>query len=134
MVLERHQLHDQPAMSDGPVLLVVDDAELVDDPTGWLAAAVGARRPGLTVVAAARPDALRQRYGHWTLGVRHSRLGLVAAGGGDTDGDLLSAVVPRRSPVAPRPGLMWVAHDGDAHLVQVAVADGTRVRRHLAAN
>lgn len=134
VVLERHQLHDQPAMSDGPVLLVVDDAELVDDPTGWLAAAVGARRPGLTVVAAARPDALRQRYGHWTLGVRHSRLGLVAAGGGDTDGDLLSAVVPRRSPVAPRPGLMWVAHDGDAHLVQVAVADGTRVRHHLAAN
>jgi len=110
----------QSLPTSGPTLLVVDDAELVDDSDGWLSAAIASRRSGLTVMAAARPDALRQRYGHWTLGIRHARLGLVAAGGNDTDGDLLGAVLPRRSPVAARPGLMWVVQDGSSRLVQVA--------------
>ncbi len=119
-VLEGGAPCHQSLPTSGPTLLVVDDAELVDDSDGWLSAAIASRRSGLTVMAAARPDALRQRYGHWTLGIRHARLGLVAAGGNDTDGDLLSAVLPRRSPVAPRPGLMWVVQDGSSRLVQVA--------------
>jgi S-DNA-T family DNA segregation ATPase FtsK/SpoIIIE len=102
------------------VLVVVDDAELVDDPNGVLAAAaVG--RPGRTVVAAGRPDALRQSYGHWTTVLRRSRTGLVASGGSDSDGDLLSATLPRRTPVAARPGLAWLVVQGTVALVQVAV-------------
>ncbi|MBI4935828.1 MAG: hypothetical protein HY828_18250 [Actinobacteria bacterium] len=106
----------------GPLLVVVDDAELVDDPTGVLAALAAGRRADRTVMVAGRPDALRQSYGHWSSVVRRSRLGLVAAGGGDLDGDLLGATLPRRTPVDPRPGLMWIVQQGTAELVQVALA------------
>ncbi len=109
-----------PAM---PRLLVCDDAELIDDIDGRLAALASSRADDLTIVAAARADAVRQRYGHWTTHVRHSRLGLVAAGGGDADGDLLGAVLPRRLPVRARAGLMWVVDHEGQHLVQVGVDD-----------
>jgi len=105
----------------GPALVVVDDAELVDDDGGRLAALVVARRPGLVVAAAARPEALRHAYGHWTAGVRRSRLGLVMTGAQDVDGDLLGASLPRRPPLAPRPGLAHLVADGATSLVQVAV-------------
>jgi S-DNA-T family DNA segregation ATPase FtsK/SpoIIIE len=107
--------------ADAPLLVVCDDADLLDDADGVLSALAARRTDGVTVVAAARPDGLRSRYGHWTTGVRHARLGLVAAGGGDTDADLLSAVVPRRLPVRARPGLMWVIDHGGQRLVQVAL-------------
>lgn len=106
-----------------PMLLVVDDADLVDDPDGRLAALIAhthAAAAHVTVVAAARPDGLRQAYGHWTAVVRRSRIGLVATGGSDLDGDLLGAVLPRRVPIAPRPGLMWLVDGGHHRLVQVA--------------
>ncbi|MFZ4718418.1 MAG: FtsK/SpoIIIE domain-containing protein [Ilumatobacteraceae bacterium] len=115
----------------GPALIVVDDADAVDD-DGRLARAIAAHHPGILVMAAARGDALRQRYGHWTAGIRHSHLGLVAAAHADHDGDLLSVVLPRRSPVAPRPGLMWCVSTDGAALVQVAV-DGSGQRGPAAA-
>ncbi|MFM2076532.1 MAG: hypothetical protein RJA49_422 [Actinomycetota bacterium] len=111
----------------GPRLVVVDDAELFDDADGRLATLVSSRRSGLTVIAAARPDALRQRYGHWTSAVRHARLGLIAAGGSDSDGDLLGVALPRRVPVRTRPGLMWAAQDGEVRLLQLAVDAPARV-------
>ncbi|HEU4841431.1 MAG TPA: hypothetical protein VFT09_08315, partial [Ilumatobacteraceae bacterium] len=86
-------------------LLVVDDAERVDDPRlGPLAAE---RRPGLLIAAAGRPDALRTLYGHWTGVVRRSRLGVLLAAGADVDGDVLGELLPRRPPIPPRPGLAW---------------------------
>jgi S-DNA-T family DNA segregation ATPase FtsK/SpoIIIE len=103
------------------ILLLVDDAELVDDPDGLLATLAASRRPGVTIVAAARPDAIRQTYGHWTGVVRRSRLGVVTTGGGDTDGDVLGVVLPRRSPLRPRVGLAWLVDHGHVTLVQVAV-------------
>ena len=99
--------------SDGrPVLLLVDDAELVDDASGALAALAAGARPATWLVAAGRPDALRQRYGHWTTSVRRSRMGVLLTGGSELDGDLLGAVVPRRSPLSARPGLAWVVDNG----------------------
>ena len=106
-----------------PVLLLVDDAELVDDPSGRLAALVAGGRPDTLVVAAGRPDALRAHYGHWTAVVRRSRAGIVLTGGSELDGDLLGAALPRRTPVAPRPGLAWVVDGGRPTLVQLAVAE-----------
>jgi len=106
--------------TDGPCLLVVDDAERVEDPSGALIALVSARRPGLVVVAAGRPEALRSLYGHWTTIVRRSRLGLLASACADGDGDVLGELLPRRPPLRPRPGLMWVVSGGDRPLVQVA--------------
>jgi S-DNA-T family DNA segregation ATPase FtsK/SpoIIIE len=105
---------------DAPALLVVDDAELVDDPADELAA-LCARCPQLTIAAAARPEALRSAYGHWTQRVRHSRLGLVLAASSDLDGDLLGVTLPRRPPIPPRPGLAWLADGGPPRLVQIAL-------------
>ena len=112
--------------SGSPVLVVCDDAELIDDPDGALATLAASRRDRVTLLVAARPDALRQRYGHWTSHVRHSRLGLVATGGTDGDADLLGTVLPRRLPVRPRPGLMWAIDPAGHHLVQVATDTSDR--------
>ena len=103
-------------------LLVIDDAELVDDPHGTIADLIRRGR-GLLVVAAAKPDALRQSYGHWTSVLRRSRLGLVAASGGELDGDLLGVLLPHRLPTPARPGLMWLVDNGDATLCQMALDD-----------
>jgi S-DNA-T family DNA segregation ATPase FtsK/SpoIIIE len=114
-----------PTTALRPLLIVVDDAELVDDPNGALAALVTSGRADCTMFAAARPDALRQAYGHWTGVLRRSRLGLVSAGGSDLDGDLLGATLPRRLPVPTRQGLMWMVAQGSTSLVQVAIPGAT---------
>jgi S-DNA-T family DNA segregation ATPase FtsK/SpoIIIE len=105
---------------DGHVLVAVDDAELVDDVGGMLAGLASSRRAGLMIVAAGKPDSLRHSYGHWTVVVRRSRLGIVTAAANDLDGDLLGANLPRHVPIAPRPGLAWVISDGVVVLAQVA--------------
>ena len=105
----------------GPVLLVVDDAESIDDPDGALAALAAGGRPNTWVMAAGRPEALRQTYGHWTTVVRRSRTGVVLTGGGELDGDLLGVLLPRRLPVPARPGLAWMVVDHECRLVQLAL-------------
>ena len=115
----------QATIADGRrVLLAVDDAEMFDDPSGRLTAMIAGRVTGLLVVAAGRSDALRQSYGHWTLAVRRSRLGLLSSGAHDVDGDLLGATLPRRQLLAPRPGLVHLIDGGTVELVQLARPDG----------
>jgi S-DNA-T family DNA segregation ATPase FtsK/SpoIIIE len=109
------------------VLLVLDDAEHVTDPTDALARALEVRRRGLTVVAAGRGDALRAGYGTWVAHVRRCRLGFVMAAGAAADGDVLGAVLPRRSPIAPRPGLAWMVDGNNAALVQLAMQPGCQL-------
>jgi hypothetical protein len=46
---------------------------------------------------------------------------MVMTASNDLDGDLLGAVLPRRSPIAARPGLMWLVADGEVVLAQVAI-------------
>ena len=102
----------------GAVLVVVDDAERVDDPGGVLAELL--TRPCVTFAVAARLDAVRVAYGHWTRDIARSRCGLIMTAMGDIDGELLGAALPRRSMIPPRPGLAWIIdHDGQ-RLVQVA--------------
>ena len=114
-------LADLPA--DGPALICIDDAELVADVAGALERpwprSPPPGGPACSIVAAGAPDALRQSYGHWTTIVRRSRLGLVLAASGDLDGDLLGATLPRRRPIAARPGLAWLVAGGRARLIQV---------------
>jgi S-DNA-T family DNA segregation ATPase FtsK/SpoIIIE len=109
----------QAARPDRPCLVLVDDADGVDDDSGALAGLLAKRRPGLVVVAAGRPPALRAQYGQWTNVVRRSRLGLLMAACLDTDGDVLGELLPRRPPIPPRPGLAWVVAGGQRLLVQV---------------
>ncbi len=113
---------------EGPLLLVVDDSEMVDDQGGRLAALAAGQRPNTWIVAAGRPDALRQLYGHWTTVVRRSRCGLILTGGSDLDGDLLGVMLPRRTPVPARPGLAWSVANGTATLTQLAVDSNLSTR------
>jgi S-DNA-T family DNA segregation ATPase FtsK/SpoIIIE len=101
-----------------PLLVVVDDAERVDDHGGVLARLVA--QPGVTFAVAARLEAVRVAYGHWTRDVARGRCGLIMTSMGDIDGELLGATLPRRSPMPPRPGLAWVVDQAGSRLVQVA--------------
>lgn len=112
-------------------LIVVDDAELLDD-EGGLSELLADRDRPVTVAVAARPDALRQRYGHWTATLRRSRSGLVMAACEPIDGDLVGASLPRRAPLPARPGLAWMVSGGDAVLVQIAVDVDTSVDTSVA--
>ena len=104
--------------AEQPVLVVVDDAERVDDPHGHLAQLVS--RPGVTFAVAARVETVRVAYGHWTREVARSRCGLIMTSMGDLDGELLGATLPRRSWIAVRPGLAWMIDQHGHRLVQVA--------------
>jgi S-DNA-T family DNA segregation ATPase FtsK/SpoIIIE len=108
-----------------PLALVVDDAHLVEDAGGELAALFADRSLDLTCFVAARPDLLRGQFGHWTTTVRRSGLGVVLGPAGDLDGDLLACPLPRSWPLAPRPGLGWLVQAGRAQLVQVASSEAS---------
>ena len=105
-----------------PAILLVDDADAVDDADGSLAGLLHSRRPGLVVVAAGRADALRAGHGHWTSVVRRGRKGILLGAVGDLDGDLLGALLPRGRPPRSRPGDAIVVADGEIVAIQVAVA------------
>ena len=112
---------DVDLASEHDVLVAVDDCERFDDPHGRLADRLGRATGMTTVFAAGRADSIRVAYGHWTTVCRRSRLGLVMAAGGELDGDLLGAVLPRRIPIPPRPGLAWLVDGGGQSLVQLAL-------------
>jgi S-DNA-T family DNA segregation ATPase FtsK/SpoIIIE len=109
------------SVADVHGLIVVDDAERVDDHADALATLIARRDPNVLVACAARPDSLRTMYGHWTAVVRRSRLGLLLALGTDADGDLLGELLPRRTPIPARRGLAWLVDADGRRLVQVAV-------------
>ena len=121
LALDVRDLLDGMPHDGRPGLVVVDDAELVDDVDGRLAALATSRRPGVVVALAGRGESLRAAYGHWSAAVRRSRRGILMAGCHETDGDLLGVVLPRRMPLPPRPGLAHVVEDGDVCLVQLAL-------------
>ncbi len=107
-----------PVCAEKRVLVVVDDAERVEDPDGRLAELVA--RPEVTFAIAARLEAVRVAFGHWTREVVRSRCGLIMTSMGDVDGELLGATLPRRPWIAPRPGLAWMIDQHGQQLVQVA--------------
>ncbi len=104
----------------GCVLVVIDDADRVDDTDGAIATILKQRDRGVTIAAAGRLDAVRSAYGHWTREIVRSRCGVIMTAAGEVDGDLLGVVLPRRTPIPARPGLGWII-DGRGHrLVQFA--------------
>ncbi|WP_420451481.1 FtsK/SpoIIIE domain-containing protein [Ilumatobacter sp.] len=106
--------------SEGPTLVVVDDAHRVDDHDGALAAIVRGEHPRVTVFAGGRADGVRSSYGHWTREVARCRCGIVMTSRGDPDGDLLGVQLPRRSLIPARPGLAWIVDPGPQRQVQIA--------------
>ena len=106
------------AADDRPLVVLIDDAELVDDPEGVLARLLTGEA---NVLAAGRTDALRSAYGHWTQDLRRRRRGLLLQPGSDVDGDLFGLSLPRW-PVAPAAtGRGYLVADGHSTLVQVAL-------------
>ncbi|MGI9646654.1 MAG: FtsK/SpoIIIE domain-containing protein, partial [Ilumatobacteraceae bacterium] len=116
--VDRRRALDLDALA-GPTVVVVDDADRVDDAA--VASLAADRRPSVTLMVAARMEAVRSMYGHWTREVARSRCGLVLTSAGEVDGDLLGATLPRRTLIPPRPGLAWMIDAGGHRLIQVAV-------------
>ena len=109
------------SMVDGPCLVFIDDAELVDDPTSALAALLACRRPGFWLVAAGRADALRTNYSHWSTTIRRSRYGLALRPQMEIDGELWLTPLPRRAaPMSPTlVGRGYLVTGGSSELIQV---------------
>lgn len=110
-----------------PRVLVVDDAELVKDPsvTAWLSdlARSGADRGHALVVGGTTAD-LGAGFGGWLADVRRNRAGALLSPQSWTDGDLVGVRLPRSATQdRVRPGLALV-HLGDGDLVQVQVPFG----------
>ena len=100
------------------VVLFVDDAESLDDPTRALERLLASRPHGLNVVIAGRADAIRSAYGHWTAQVRRSRMGIALRPNLDADGDIFGLALPRRLGPFP-PGRGCLIRDGDVEVIQV---------------
>jgi DNA segregation ATPase FtsK/SpoIIIE, S-DNA-T family len=102
-------------------VLLIDDAELIDDADGLIADLIRSQRTDLHVIAAGRADALRALYGHWTQALRRSKIGFLIKPEVDLDGDLLGVKLPRRHWVSPRTGRGYLVNNGEIELVQSAV-------------
>jgi S-DNA-T family DNA segregation ATPase FtsK/SpoIIIE len=107
--------------AEGMVLVLVDDAEAVDDVGGVLDRLSTSDRPDLLFVAAGRNDGIRSGYSHWTRPLRRAKVGVLLRPDIDLDGDILGAQLPRRTPVAMVTGRGFVACAGETELVQVAL-------------
>ena len=107
-----------------PTMLLIDDAEAVDDPTHVLAGLLGAQRGNLFVVAAGRSDSLRGSFSHWSRSLRRSKLGVLLRPNLDLDGELLGVNLPRRVPVAMPVGRGFLVNSGDVEIVQLAHIGG----------
>jgi S-DNA-T family DNA segregation ATPase FtsK/SpoIIIE len=107
----------------GPGLVLIDDADLLDDADGALTALVAAAPADWHVVAAGRADALRRAYGSWAQNVARSRCGVLLAPDHDFDGDLLGVSLPRFDRLSAMPGRGYVVANGIVEGVQLALPD-----------
>jgi DNA segregation ATPase FtsK/SpoIIIE, S-DNA-T family len=123
---------DSPDTPDSRHLVLIDDAEFIDDAGEHLARLLVERRPGLWIVASGRPEALRSGYGHFTATLRKSRQGYALRPNRDIDGELWMTPLPRRKAHdEPFPaGRGFLIRDGGTELAQVMV---TLDQRWLAA-
>jgi S-DNA-T family DNA segregation ATPase FtsK/SpoIIIE len=106
-------------VGDGTVVLVVDDADRVDDDRGVLSRLL--ERHDVLAVVAGRSDALRADYSHWTRSVRRARTGLLLRPDREADGDLLGVTLPRHQIEPERPGRGYLVAGGPPALVQLAM-------------
>jgi S-DNA-T family DNA segregation ATPase FtsK/SpoIIIE len=114
--------------ADGrPHIVLIDDADALDNGDGTISTLLRRGRPDVHIVAAARADALRPLYGHWTQTVRGSKLGLLLRPNLDLDGELLGTPLPRRAPVAMRDGRGYLVESSGLDILQAALPSPGRV-------
>jgi DNA segregation ATPase FtsK/SpoIIIE, S-DNA-T family len=111
--------------ADGPRMVLIDDADAVDDPARALSDLFSAPLSHLHAVVAGRTDALKT-LGHWSVGVRRARTGLLLQPDVQVDGQLLGVTLPRRPAPPVRPGCGYRVDPGGFELMQVALAQGSR--------
>jgi len=106
-----------------PLVVVVDDADRVDDLDGALAQLATGRHASAHVLAALPADAGRAAFGHWTGELRRVGAGLVLRPRSDFDGDALGiALLPVWPMSLTRPGRGVLGVAGQAVPVQVAAS------------
>ncbi len=103
---------------EGPTLVLIDDADSVDDEDGVLSGMLGAVGSQVHVVAAGRSDVIRSLPRHWTRAFRAARRGFVLQPADSSDGDLLGVRLPRAAAITT-PGRGYLI-DGTPTLVQIA--------------
>ena len=108
----------QVASAGGPQVVLIDDAEALDDSSGAVDALLKRLLPDVHVIAAGRADLLRSAYGHWTQTVRRCGTGVLLRPDIDYDGDLLAVRLPRLAPVAVTVARGWLVNTGEAEFIQ----------------
>jgi S-DNA-T family DNA segregation ATPase FtsK/SpoIIIE len=110
----------QVAEVGGRQVVLIDDAEALDDPVGAVDALIKRLLPEVHVIAAGRADMLRSAYGHWTQTVRRSGTGVLLRPDIDFDGDLLAVRLPRNPPVPVTVARGWLVNGGEVEFIQAA--------------
>jgi DNA segregation ATPase FtsK/SpoIIIE, S-DNA-T family len=110
----------QVAGAGGRHVVLIDDAEALEDPAGAVEALLKRRLPDVHVFAAGRADLLRSAYGHWTQTVRRSGAGVLLRPDVDYDGDLLAVRLPRQAPAAVTVARGWLVNNGETGFIQAA--------------
>ena len=119
-------------ITEEPVLLLIDDAERIEDAEEGIANIIKAESPYIRIIAAGKPGDLRTMYSHWTKAVRKSRTGVLLQPHIDYDGDMFSLNLPRRSPVALTTGRGYVAVGGALALAQTVCPDDLEIQSKMA--
>lgn len=105
-------------LETGPVFLLIDDAERVEDPEQSISNLLTTTTPRVCVIATGRAGDLRSQYGHWTKKLSKSRCGVLLQPDVDFDGDLINVKLPRRAPVALTTGRGYAGFGGSTSLIQ----------------
>ena len=119
-------------ITEEPVLLLIDDAERIDDAGEGITNILKAESPWIRVIATGKPGELRTMYSHWTKMVRKSRTGVLLQPHVDYDGDMFSMNLPRRAPVALTSGRGYAVLGGIPVLMQAMSPDGLEIKPKMA--
>jgi S-DNA-T family DNA segregation ATPase FtsK/SpoIIIE len=106
-----------------PRLILIDDADDIEDADDLLETLLAARDTGDRVVAAGRSDGIRAAYRHWTRAFRSARRGVVLQPIDAGDAEPLGVRLPRRLPTNLPVGRGYLTCDGTVRLVQSALGD-----------
>ncbi len=108
-----------------PIVLLVDDADTIDDASGALTRLLGdsgADDGCFHAVVAGRTDRLLGSYGHWSSAVRSSRTGVLLCPE-ILDGDLFALQLPPRTELPALPGRGWLVSHGSRQVCHMATGD-----------